>query len=109
METRIDYIMRWYHYIACFFAGGFLANCVPHFIQGVSGASFPTPFADPPGIGLSSSYVNVLWAFVNLLAAILLWKVGRMTLENKRALWLAFFAFFIMSLMLSHGFKHLYN
>ena len=31
--------MKWYHYVAVFFAGAFLANVVPHFIHGVSGAS----------------------------------------------------------------------
>jgi len=46
--------MKWYNYVACFFAGVFLANVVPHFIHGVSGDSFPTPFANPPGKGLSS-------------------------------------------------------
>ena len=101
--------MKWYHYMACFFAGAFLANFVPHFVQGISGASFPTPFADPPGKGLSSSYVNILWAFFNLIIGVLLWKVGRMTLQNKWTIALAFFGFFIMSLMLSHGFKHLYQ
>ena len=33
--------MKWYHYIASFFAGVFLANVVPHFINGVSGTHFP--------------------------------------------------------------------
>ena len=101
--------MKWYHYIACFFAGAFLANFVPHFIQGISGASFPTPFADPPGKGLSSSYVNVLWAFFNLIIGVLLWKVGRVSTQYKWTIAIAFLGFFIMSLMLSHGFKHLYE
>ena len=47
--------MKWYHYVAAFFAGAFLANVVPHFIHGVSGDAFPTPFADPAGKGLSFS------------------------------------------------------
>jgi hypothetical protein len=29
--------MRWYFYVACFFAGAFIVNAVPHFVQGVSG------------------------------------------------------------------------
>ena len=41
--------MKWYHYIACFFAGLFLANTVPHFVHGVSGESFPTPFCSSAG------------------------------------------------------------
>jgi hypothetical protein len=39
--------MPWYSYVACFFAGAFLANAVPHFVKGVTGEAFPTPFAKP--------------------------------------------------------------
>jgi hypothetical protein len=56
--------VNWYDYIACFFAGAFLANAVPHFAHGVSGDRFPTPFASPPGRGLSSPTVNVVWYLV---------------------------------------------
>jgi hypothetical protein len=52
--------MSWYNYVACFFAGAFLANVVPHFFHGISGDRFPTPFAKPPGRGLSSPTVNVI-------------------------------------------------
>ena len=38
-------------YIAHFFAGFFLVNGVPHFVQGISGNSFQSPFARPPGVG----------------------------------------------------------
>jgi hypothetical protein len=58
--------MLWYFYIAYFFAGAFLVNAVPHFVNGVSGRPFPTPFASPPGRGLSSPTVNVLWGTLNL-------------------------------------------
>jgi hypothetical protein len=61
--------MNWYNYIACFFAGAFLANVVPHFFHGISGDRFPTPFAHPPGRGLSSPTVNVVWARINLVIA----------------------------------------
>lgn len=46
--------------IANFFAGLFLCNGVPHTVAGLSGRSFPTPFAKPPGKGLSSPLVNFL-------------------------------------------------
>jgi hypothetical protein len=39
--------VNWYEYIACFFAGMFLANVVPHFVHGISGERFPTPFTYP--------------------------------------------------------------
>jgi hypothetical protein len=45
---------------------------VPHFVSGVSGQPFQSPFARPPGQGLSSSLVNVIWGFVNLIVGFLL-------------------------------------
>src|SRR5271167_367211 len=56
----------WYIFLLQFLAGVFLANGVPHFVQGISGHSFQTPFASPPGVGESSPVVNVLWGFLNL-------------------------------------------
>lgn len=58
--------MKWYHLVACFFAGICLANAVPHYVNGISGDAFPTPFANPPGAGLSPPVVNVLWALINI-------------------------------------------
>ena len=68
--------MHWYNYVACFFSGVFLANLVPHFVQGISGNRFPTPFATPPGKGLSSPTVNVVWSLVNLVAGFFLFRAG---------------------------------
>lgn len=64
--------MEWAHYICCFFGGAFLANAIPHLVSGVTGHAFQTPFAKPPGKGLSSSIVNVLWGYLNLLVAYVL-------------------------------------
>lgn len=64
--------MPWYQYLAYFFGGAFLANSLPHLGNGISGRSFQSPFASPPGVGLSSSKVNVLWGFLNLVVAYLL-------------------------------------
>lgn len=61
--------MPWHHVAACFFGGVFLANFFPHFIAGMSGVRFYTPFATPPFRGLSSPIVNVLYALFNLAAA----------------------------------------
>jgi len=57
--------MEWYAYVAYFFAGAFLANGVPHFVQGIAGNKFQSPFASPPGVGESSPLVNVIWGLVN--------------------------------------------
>ena len=64
--------MNWVHLISYYFAGAFLTNAVPHFVSGVMGRSFQSPFAKPPGQGLSSSTVNVLWGFFNLVIGYLL-------------------------------------
>lgn len=63
--------MRWYHYVSFFFGGAFLANALPHLGNGISGHAFQSPFATPPGVGLSSSTVNVLWGLFNLAAGYL--------------------------------------
>ena len=60
------------HAIACFFGGAFLMNAIPHAVAGAMGRALQSPFAKPPGQGLSSSSVNVLWGFFNLVVAWLL-------------------------------------
>src|SRR6202795_487839 len=95
------FVMRWYNYLACFFAGIFLANVVPHFVHGISGDRFPTPFAHPLGKGLSSPTVNVVWALFNLAAGYILFRVGKVASGNNSAL-VSFFAGIVaISTMLS--------
>ena len=96
--------MKWYHYVACFFAGLFLANTVPHFIHGISGESFPTPFAHPPGKGLSSPTVNVLWALGNMVIGYVLFKTGRVSHGNKWSLLVFFAGIVYISITLSIAF-----
>lgn len=70
-------------YVAWFFGGVFLANAVPHFVSGVRGEPFQSPFARPRGVGLSSSTVNVVWGFFNLVVGYaLLCHVGDFDLRN---------------------------
>lgn len=69
--------MTWTTILAHFVAGLFLANAVPHFVNGVSGARFQSPFASPPGVGESSPLVNVLWGMTNFVVGwLLLFGVG---------------------------------
>jgi hypothetical protein len=96
--------MTWYDYIACFFAGMFLANVVPHFVQGVSGDPFPTPFAHPPGKGLSSPTVNVVWALFNLVVGYVLFRVGKISSGDTTALVVFFAGIAAISTMLSVNF-----
>ncbi len=69
--------MSWQVYAAHFVAGIFLANAVPHFVNGISGERFQSPFASPPGVGESSPLINVLWGMANLVIGyVLLFGVG---------------------------------
>lgn len=70
------------HYVAWFFGGAFLLNAIPHTVAGSMGRSFQSPFATPPGQGLSSSSVNMAWGFFNLVVAwVLLVRVGNFDLR----------------------------
>ena len=74
--------MNWLHDLAYLFGGAFLANAVPHYVSGMMGRPFQSPFAKPPGEGLSSSTVNVLWGCANLVIAyLLLVRVGQFDLH----------------------------
>jgi hypothetical protein len=65
-------------------AGALLANAVPHGVAGVQGLRFPTPFASPPGRGLSSPVLNVVWSGMNVAAGALV--LGRATAGRE---WIA--------------------
>ena len=74
--------MNWLNDLAYLFGGAFLSNAVPHYVSGVMGRPFQSPFAKPPGQGLSSSTVNVLWGVANLVIAyFLILRVGRFDLH----------------------------
>jgi hypothetical protein len=65
-------MMPWLPLLSYFFGGAFLANAIPHVVSGMTGRPFQSPFATPPGVGLSSSTVNVLWGFFNIVVGYLL-------------------------------------
>jgi hypothetical protein len=101
-------IVNWYQYIASFFAGAFIANTVPHFVHGISGDRFPTPFAQPPGKGLSSPTVNVVWALLNLVIGYVLFRAGKIWVGGIAPLAVFFAGIAAVSLMTSVHFaqKH---
>lgn len=71
------------HALAWFFGGLFLANSAPHLMSALTGRAFQTPFAKPPGQGLSSSTTNAIWGFANLVVAwALLCRVGDFDLRS---------------------------
>jgi hypothetical protein len=97
--------MPWYFYVAHFAAGLFLANGIPHFVNGISGRRFISPFGDPPGRGESSPVSNVLWGEANMIVgfAILWWLPMAVPLE---LLDVAVFAlgFFLTAVLLAGAF-----
>lgn len=64
--------MQLIHYIGLFFGGLFFMNAIPHLVSAVLGRAFQTPFAKPPGEGLSSSTTNAVWGLGNLVVAYVL-------------------------------------
>ena len=74
--------MEWLYDLSYLFGGAVLANAIPHFVSGMMGRPFQSPFAKPSGEGLSSSTVNVLWAFANFVVAfVLIARVGKFDLH----------------------------
>lgn len=102
--------MRWYHYVAYFFGGAFLINAIPHFVSGVTGYPFQSPFASPPGEGLSSSMVNVLWGSFNLVIAyLLIYRVGKFDIRRTRHILIAGLGGLLMAMMLAQTFGRFYG
>jgi hypothetical protein len=102
--------MHWYYYLSYFFGGAFLANSIPHIANGISGRAFPSPFGKPPGKGLSSSMVNVLWGFFNLVVACLLvLRVGSFCLRDTWQMIALGSGALAMSVMLARDFGRQYG
>ena len=97
--------MSWIHLLSCFFGGAFLANAVPHLVAGMMGRPFQSPFAKPPGQGVSSSTVNVLWGFFNLVVGyLLLWRIGDFEPRNTAAVIVSGAGAFVIALFSARHF-----
>jgi hypothetical protein len=93
------------HLVSYFFGGAFLANTVPHLVSGMMGRPFQSPFAKPPGEGLSSSTVNVLWGALNAVVGyFLVCRVGDFELRATGDFAALGMGAFLMSLMLARTF-----
>lgn len=101
--------MKWYNHLAVIFAGFFLANVFPHFISGATGQEFPSPFANPPGVGLSSPTVNVLWGLANLVFSYVLLRASKARFNDSKAMFSFFVGIAICSLLLSTIFGANFN
>ena len=102
--------MRWNHYVSYFFGGAFFVNAIPHFVSGVTGHPFQSPFATPPGQGLSSALVNVLWgAFNFLIWYLLICRVGTFELRRTRHVLVAGAGALLIALLSAHAFGRFYG
>jgi hypothetical protein len=102
--------VRWYHYLGYFMGGAFLVNAIPHFVSGVMGHPFQSPFATPPGEGLSRAWVNVLWGSANLIFAyLLLARLGNFGFRCWRHVLVAGMGGLAMALLLARSFGRFYG
>lgn len=102
--------MEWYAYLAYLFAGAFLANGVPHFVHGIAGERFQSPFASPPGIGESPALVNVVWGLVNFAAGyVLIFEVGDFVFGLTRGSFMVGLGALLISVGLSLYFGRIRN
>ena len=97
--------MPWYVYLSYFFGGAFIANAIPHLVSGLMGRPFQSPFAKPPGEGLSSSTINVLWGAANIAVGYLLvCRVGAFDWRNPMDALVAGLGALLMALVLARTF-----
>lgn len=97
--------MDWITCVSYFFGGVFIANAIPHVVSGMMGRAFQSPFAKPPGKGLSSSTINVLWGYFNLVIGyFLICKVGDFNVHDLNHIGDVFLGAFLISLMLARTF-----
>ena len=101
--------MNWY-FVAYFLGGAFFVNAIPHFVNGVSGRSFPSPFASPPGRGESSPIVNVLWGTVNAIVGyFLVCRVGDFHIRRLADVLVLGAGGLLMALTLARAFGRVYS
>ena len=97
--------MLWLHDLSYFFGGMFLANAIPHVVSGLMGRPFQSPFAKPPGEGLSSSTVNTLWGYFNVLIGyLLICRVGNFDLRATDSVAAAGLGAFLLSMLMARQF-----
>ena len=98
------------HDLSYLFGGAFLTNAIPHFVSGVMGRPFQSPFASPPGEGLSSSTINVLWGFFNLAVGyLLICRVGEFDLHSTEDVVALGLGTLLMALLMERMFGRLHG
>lgn len=90
---------------AYFWGGAFLTNAAPHLVAGLQGKGFQSPFAHPPGQGLSTARTNALWGAANLVVGwALLTQVGAFDIRSPEHFGAAFAGGFILAVLMSRRF-----
>ena len=88
------------------FSGILLVNALAHFTHGISGEDFPAPFGHLLGTGLYQHLANVVWGFINMIIAYVLFSRGQIFKGDKRRDYAFFAGILIMGLFLSFVFSH---
>jgi hypothetical protein len=104
MKHETNHPIKWYNYLTTFATSFFGTNVIPHLVSGGTGNSFPTPFANPPGKGLSSPLINVLWACANILIAYTFFRFSNFNSKNKYALIALYLGVLLASILHSFSF-----
>jgi len=66
----------WWFYLVAIPAVAFSVNGIPHYVHGIAGKKFPTPFSGGAGT-LDGPVRNVLWGGGNLIVGgVLLWLIS---------------------------------
>jgi hypothetical protein len=74
-------------------------------VNGVSGRPFPSPFASPPGKGLSSPLINVLWGLFNVAVGyVLICRLGDFHLVSTKDVLSPTAGALVLSVMLARTF-----
>ncbi len=105
MDDQTRQRAKWYHYVVAFVAGALLANAVPHYVNGISGNPFPSPFGSPPGFGKSSPTVNALWGAANLLLGYVLLRYCSRKISERALVALVFAGIVAAGVLLSMAFS----
>jgi hypothetical protein len=97
--------INWPIDLAYFFGGMFFINAIPHFVAGVMGKPFQSPFARPPGQGHSYATVNVIWGAINFAIAYgLIFRIGDFAVRNSEDIGALALGGVLMGLMLARHF-----
>ncbi len=88
----------WQLYVYSFIAGLFGVNAIPHFIKGIFGKTFHTPFGES-----SSAMVNVIWGWLNFVAAMLLLYWANVHQHLLRAFVMVGLGTLLMSIILANS------